>query len=192
MSATAFQPFGSDRARLSGEAAPLNHVLVAGHHNAYPGASDSWIIRCLLRMLPFRSGDPEPRGGSQHLGLNSAEFHPVINCLLSAFPRTAVNSLALKLYNPPVPAGSYFSTCISAGLSGPSGSDLMLFQEGMLPASLGHTSRGYHLLCITISSGLQADLGCELLRGMTGAGNWPDVIVSLICLAAKPFRVHES
>lgn len=48
-------------------------------------------------MLPFRSGDPEPGGGSQHLGLDSVEFHPVINCLLSAFPHTAVNRLALKI-----------------------------------------------------------------------------------------------
>lgn len=80
-----------------------------------------------------------------------------------------------------------FNTCISAGLSGPSESDLMLFHEGMLPASLG-----YHLPSIAISGGLQADLRHEPLRSTPVTGSWPDVFVSPICLAAKPFRVQES
>jgi len=87
-------------------------------------------------MLPFRSGDPEPGGGSRHLGLDSVEFRG----LLSAFPHTAVSRLLLKIYNAGVCVGIYFSTCISAGFSCPSGSDLTLFHAGTLPASLG-----YHL-----------------------------------------------
>lgn len=134
-------------------------------------------------MLPFRSGDPEPGGGSQHLGLDSVEFHPVINCLLSAFPHTAVNRLALKIYNPRV----YVQHLHLGRPLSPSESDLMLFHEGTLPASLG-----YHLPCVAISGGLQADLRHEPLRSTPVTGSWPDVFVSLICLAAKPFRVQES
>lgn len=89
-------------------------------------------------MLPFRSSDPDPGGGSQHLGLNSVELHPIKNCLLSAFPLTAVNRLALKIYNSHVCVGIYLSTYISAGVSGPSRSDLMLIHEGTLSASLGY------------------------------------------------------
>lgn len=140
-------------------------------------------------MLPFRSGDPEPRGGSQHLHLNSTEFHPIINCLLSAFPRTAVNSLALKLRNPRVPASSYLSTCISAGLSGPLGVTKCSLKKGHCQHPVGITPHGYHLPHIDTFSGLQPDLRYEPREGMPVWKNWPNVIVSdLSCCQA----LHES
>lgn len=140
-------------------------------------------------MLPFRSGDPEPRGGSQHLHLNSAEFHPVINCLLSAFPRTAVNSLALKLYNPRVPAGSYFSTCISAGLSGPLGVTKCSLKKGHCQHPVGTTPHGYHLSHIDTSSGQQPDLSYEPLEGMPVWESWPNVTVWFVLLPSPSWRL---
>lgn len=98
-------------------------------------------------MVPFRSSDPDPRGGCQHVGLNSVELHQVMNCLLSAFPHTAVNRLALKIHNRHVCVGIYFSTYFSSGLSSPSSSDLMLFMEGHCQHLLGTSS---HILPVLV------------------------------------------
>lgn len=134
-------------------------------------------------MLPFRSSDPDPGGCSQHLGLNSAESHPVMNCLLSTFPRTVVNRLALKICNPHVCVGIYFS------ISGPSKSDLMLFIKGHCHHLLGTTSHVSPFLVVCRLTSLSSSQQCqEIFCNFVS-----DILLfSLILLASKVFRVQES
>lgn len=130
--------------------------------------------------------------------MGSIELHPVFNCLLSAFPYIALNKLALKMYRPHVCMGIYFSTCISAGLQGSSGPDLLLFHEGTSPASLG-----YHLLYVAVSGGptLISDMN-HLLGSTPVSGSCPDLsccqalqgprkLTTVIQTKAKPSLCHK-